>query len=721
MNKENSTLLYNTIGAIILAFLLVISFLVFIPTTMGDKLVGTKVKYESVEVKDMPNTIVSVDKLLKGKNEVARLYEAKKTNGYGSVEVFVALDDKGVILGIDSNVDQSIGKMESKKYVKQFKGSNISEPKVLDGVTAPTVSITLGTVDELLEDIALASGFVNIPEQTIYDKLFGEGHTKKSVEFTAYNTINAQQQVEVDKGLKGFVFTGEIEGVYNDDGDTGIINLNFILDENYNLIGYEELTYTNSPGNYKKRVFAYLDQLVSEKADLKQIENHIDIVADSTYSGNLVNEMLKDLSYVANNNEVVNIYEGLFGLGAYLEFQNITPTTNVTKHFVIKNNNAIAGHSYEVTGSSDNGVITLEVITDHEYKVLKVVTLSYGHSPTHQEFFDAVVLDIETNNYLVSDVSTNIPATTQATGSTNLLKDMFDGLSAFVDQGLSIYYDLFAEGHKRETQEIEVINTVVGLENVLEVNTLVGFVYISEATGVYVGTREGTIKINFILNTSNILIGYDFLVYTHSGEERPQHKAALITYLDSLVTAQADLTQIDTYLDLPVTGATNSGNLVKTMLQDLSDFIEENRELTPYEKAYGKGYVAETQTFTEFKTVIGLEEVKVNDVLVGYVYITEGVSVYNTTSNPDEERNIKFAVMLDLDYKLVGYDFVEYNHSGRTFKERIVTYLDGLVELNVDLLQIDNHIDVVAGSTNSGNLINSMLQDLSEFLNEGSN
>ena len=224
------------------------------------------------------------------------------------------------------------------------------------------------------------------------------------------------------------------------------------------------------------------------------------------------------------------------------------------------------------------------------------------------------------------------------------------------------------------------------------------------------GEEHQIIKLNLILDKEYKLIGYEILEYKHSSNK---WKNNIIAYLDELVTAKADIVKIEDHLH-DVTGSTNSGNLVNSMFRDLSEFI--NRELDLYYQLFGAGYEKEAFVADEFKSLLGKQNVKANEKgkTDGYVYTLELEGLYKGT----DSGIIKINFILDVNHVLIGYEFVEYTHSGKKFQARIVTYLDSLVLEKADIVLIENYISDVTGSTNSGKLINEMLRFNEYVINE---
>ncbi|MCR1808678.1 hypothetical protein [Haploplasma modicum] len=297
MKKENLFLLVNTLILLLVSGLVLLSYLFIIPTSKLEKSLGQKVKFETVEIKNLPNTINEVSKVLNGKKEIGLLYKAEKNNTYGNIKLDVVLNKEGKIIGIASNIDQQFpGKnhpSEVNNYVNALKGSEIKNPGNSD-IAKPTVSITLGTIDELLKDVAIAGGFIE-EKLSIYEELFGEDYTEEEQTKPDLENIKGYKTILVNGEVLAHVYHITGLGIYNEQ-EKASIDLNIILSPDYTILGAEELEYNHTGGGFKKKVFAYLDELADAKVKIDEVEAFKSDVTGATNSRTLVKEMLVELS-----------------------------------------------------------------------------------------------------------------------------------------------------------------------------------------------------------------------------------------------------------------------------------------------------------------------------------------------------------------------------------------------------------------------------------------
>ncbi|VEU79669.1 hypothetical protein [Haploplasma axanthum] len=440
MTKENKWLLIcsGILLVISIAFIVVYSF--FVPTSSFDKMIGEKVKEVSVEYKDMPESIKAVDELFSfvGNKKLGKKYTATKNNQYGKITVYVAIDEKGQIIGIDGDVDQSIGAKLTKQYLRTFKGSNINEPKVNGEFTAPTVTFSLSTVDELLSDIGYASGFI-VDTETIYTKLFGDNYVLDDITIIPNESVKSKKAVLVNGEWVANVYLVEKTGVYNGDEEAKI-SFNVILDVDGTILGYEEVEYKHSGGTFKKKVLDFFDELIAKKITVSEVVNYQTDITGATNSRNTLKALLVDLATFVETDvtKPLNKYEKVFGEGVIVSENDIlNPTNSVKQHQSVTLDNAEVGSIYrlEKTGmytDGSEGKIELEVMIDLENKIVAINVIEYGHTGARFKERTITFLNgLVENKTLVSAVNSQ----EDISGSTNsitLVKSMFSDLSILI-------------------------------------------------------------------------------------------------------------------------------------------------------------------------------------------------------------------------------------------------------------------------------------------------
>lgn len=158
-----------------------------------------------------------------------------------------------------------------------------------------------------------------------------------------------------------------------------------------------------------------------------------------------------------------------------------------------------------------------------------------------------------------------------------------------------------------------------------------------------------------------------------------------------------------------VTGATISSSTVENILNQIkeSQVVVEDKDL--FEDLFGEGYVKEKQTFTATTHTKEHVLVKVDGVVKGSSYVIDGTGIFDDFN----EANIKFDIILDDNNVIIGYEILNYKHSGGTYKRNVEAYLNLLITDKVNMFNYADHTDNTTGSTNSKTLLKTMLTDLS--------
>lgn len=296
MTRENKKLILSSLIVLVISALFITLYLLFMPLTKVDKMFNKKVTLEKVELVDVPSTVIKKEIIKSGKNQLGILYTAKKENAFGEIELIVALDEKGNIIGIDYNViDQSLEREITRNAILGYKGSNITSPS--SSIDSTGVSVSRSTVDELLYDIGLASQFIEL-DISIYEQLFGENYELEAEEITPTDVVLTKQSVKVDGETKAYVYTIKKFGIYQDENDEKLpIQLDVILDLENNIIGFDhqDENYKHSGGPFKRAVLSYLDAITKEKVSIHNVSEFNPDITNGTNSRTLVKSMLVDL------------------------------------------------------------------------------------------------------------------------------------------------------------------------------------------------------------------------------------------------------------------------------------------------------------------------------------------------------------------------------------------------------------------------------------------
>lgn len=217
MTRENRNLLINTILVIIVSTILLLSFIFYMPTTGADKVFKQKVSVVDKGYFRLPPNIEKVEDVYNKKDEhLGVLYTVSDENPYGPITLKVAIDDNGRILGIyqlvEQNYPESHHSLEVHKYVESLSGSKISNPQsiTIDKVAKPTTSITLGTINNILDIIAVHAHFKE-PEAPVTDPV--EIYENLSSELESLTKIDVTNDI-IEEKYEGYNGDNDLIGYF---------------------------------------------------------------------------------------------------------------------------------------------------------------------------------------------------------------------------------------------------------------------------------------------------------------------------------------------------------------------------------------------------------------------------------------------------------------------------------------------------------------------------
>lgn len=361
MNKENRSLLINT-GILLLLGVIFIIVFAFLPTSKMDKLFDGKVKVVNVELGATdPDTIKSKKNVLKKDDVVGTIYEVFKENQYGSIELKVIVDNNNVIISMETDIIQSIGQEESTIYVQSFVGSELTAPQTMDGIATPTVSVTLGTIDELLSDIATSQGAKPTEDPLKkYKELYSEITKVANVD---KNDNDPETVVEKVIGTKKSERLGYIYEV-----------------KKTNIYGSITILIAVNDAGIIEALVPTVDQSIGATETAKYLKGHVGskitepAVLDGTalptvsISIGTATDLLEDLGNVFINDMKVkyNFVEDV----EIIEFIEIADRSIIKQQVVLKNSEgALIANVYEGIKNSDFGTLTLRVVVSEDGKI----------------------------------------------------------------------------------------------------------------------------------------------------------------------------------------------------------------------------------------------------------------------------------------------------------------------------------------------------------------
>ena len=292
----------------------------------------------------------------------------------------------GIYQAINQDYPESHHQEEVFLYIESLIGSNISNPKNLDGVAKPTTVVTLGSVDSMLESIAnYLDGEVVIPEEP-----------KAEIEFVEVVTEGRKYKV-----TKESVYVGASQGT---------LSFNIVVASDGKIVSYEELEYGHSGDNFKATAIEFFDGLIGK--DINSLTNsELDGTTGSTNSRTAILDLLKDLAdFIENEPEDVVVF---------------VEEVEGNKKYKLTKKSTFVGTS--------QGILSFNVLIDEEDKLVSYEIIKYEHSEdnfkaTAIEFFDGLVgKDIKTLT------NSELDGLTGSTNSRTAILDLLQELADFIE------------------------------------------------------------------------------------------------------------------------------------------------------------------------------------------------------------------------------------------------------------------------------------------------
>ncbi|HKL95112.1 MAG TPA: hypothetical protein VJ845_01650, partial [Haploplasma sp.] len=231
------------------------------------------------------------------------------------------------------------------------------------------------------------------------------------------------------------------------------------------------------------------------------------------------------------------------------------------------------------------------------------------------------------------------------------------------------------------------------------------FIYLVKGTGIYFGQNKADITTAIVLDEKGIVVDAYFTDYGHSETIRDlQLKQAMIAYLNHLVMNSKD---IKTFLTSDVfdgsSGATNSFKVVKNIFYALRLYVND-------EVAISEGTVlTKTTKVVDGKTLITYQ-------VYGY-----GAYRFNSDGSVRDEGAVITNITIDENNVIVATEFVVYEHTSGSFKDKSQAFIESLVTNDQNILdfKLEDEFDGSADSTNSFNVIRESIFGLTTYLKNG--
>ncbi|MCD4827780.1 MAG: hypothetical protein K8Q99_08385 [Acholeplasmataceae bacterium] len=228
--------------------------------------------------------------------------------------------------------------------------------------------------------------------------------------------------------------------------------------------------------------------------------------------------------------------------------------------------------------------------------------------------------------------------------------------------------------------------------------------YIYEA---YNTNKFGNMTIVVSVGLDGKVIGATFVAIEQTYNV-PGTKENLTLYIGS------DISNLAPSSDL-ISGATGSLTTLQALLADVSaahSLTAGAIILDPLDEVYGTGYVLESDdAFVPTAHVIAKSLVMQGVDEVGYVYSLSGSGDYQDGTPESIVMDVYFNVNDEIVEILLPVS--TYNHSGGSFKNKNITYLElfvGLSKTEIQAVIDTDHSDIVAGASNTNALINELLE-----------
>ena len=237
---------------------------------------------------------------------IGYIFIADQTNSYGNIRIAVGIGADGIITGAQAlAVNQTLKANDMRTYITQLKGSSIFEPlptpipaNLISGITG-----SRNTLNALISDIKTSFEGLDIEPFDPYLAWFGEGYKLLTDEsFEEQNGVVEKKLVhDEDDSLIGHLYVLTGSGVYIDNDSTEkSVTIIVALDLELNIIGIliPEDLYEHTKGGLLRSIIEFAEQFEGENlSDIELFETE-DLVAGTTNSSRLVNQLLVALKGV---------------------------------------------------------------------------------------------------------------------------------------------------------------------------------------------------------------------------------------------------------------------------------------------------------------------------------------------------------------------------------------------------------------------------------------
>lgn len=208
-------------------------------------------------------------------------------------------------------------------------------------------------------------------------------------------------------------------------------------------------------------------------------------------------------------------------------------------------------------------------------------------------------------------------------------------------------------------------------------------------------------------------------------EYQPLAGITAYDYKDGDLTDQIQVIGFDE-IDLSVPGSytytisvTDSDNNTTSLIVTLT---VTGADIQMFDDAFGNGYVSvKDESFTPTATVLEKYDVTLGDNLVGYIYVLQGTTEYDTDSDIIKSGSIQVLAAIGTNNVLLGIELPAetYNHTKSAFyysgPNGTIAYAKSLIGMSLSNIANDGP-DLITGPSNSKQLVVDLLDDLKEVV-----
>lgn len=347
-----------------------------------------------LEIVDGKYVYEYVKVLNKDEEVIGHAFRAKDSNQRGLIDIVVAADVDGKILGVKIlSTENTPGFYDlyenNNKFLIGVNGNTLDE---LDGINNISGATQTGnSLNAILREVGEVAGdYVTSAPITLneYEKLFGLGATSEvDNDFVGNETVTKKENVyDEDENLVGFAYTGTITVTNIPGKASAALTLLAGIKLDGTVAGVVTINKEHTPGFYDD----YEDGL----NNLAGWE--IDLIAGATISHDAINAILSAIKPFAESDVKLYNYVRLFGNNITVENDETFTTTEViTKKEVVKDAvGNIVGYAYTGTTTVTNipgkgsAKLTLLVGVKVNDEVAGVITVLREHTPGYYDDYE---------------------------------------------------------------------------------------------------------------------------------------------------------------------------------------------------------------------------------------------------------------------------------------------------------------------------------------------